>query len=339
MSCFGQIGATTPTLERISRGSNNTLIVKFAGVNMRIGQGVMAGMGGMGMGGMGMGRMGSGMAGGMGGGMAGGMGMGGGGAMSSSMGMIQGPGEPSGLGLRPERHIAGFSIRKEDGTPIPLIFEAAVGKARDTVILKLTGRVPEKAFLWYGYGYDPYCNLTDGADMAVPVFGPIVLDEVPDLKAGVGTSSTTLASSSTPKPATQPGPSGDRSAIKLLIITGDHGHDWKATTQELKEILSPGGKIAVDVTTTPAKDLTDDNLAKYDVLLLNYKDTRGGAPKRSGPTPTRRPSSRRSTTARGWWCSISPRAPSPIQTGRNSRRRSVAAGVIRASTGRSTSTT
>ena len=88
----------------------------------------------------------------------------------------------SGPGLRPERHIAGFSIRKEDGTPIPSIFEAAVGKARDTVVLKLTGPVPAKAYLWYGYGLDPYCNLTDGADMAVPVFGPIALDEVAESK-------------------------------------------------------------------------------------------------------------------------------------------------------------
>ena len=34
----------------------------------------------------------------------------------------------------------------------------------------------------------------------------------------------------------------------------------------------------MDVTTTPNKDLTDANLAKYDVLLLNYKDTPRGAP-------------------------------------------------------------
>ena len=32
---FGQIGATTPTLDRVSRGPNNTLLVKFKGVNMR----------------------------------------------------------------------------------------------------------------------------------------------------------------------------------------------------------------------------------------------------------------------------------------------------------------
>ena len=201
------------------------------------------------------------------------------------------PGRAGGPGLRPERHIAGFSIRKEDGTPIPSIFEAAVGKSRDTVVLKLIGPVPEKAYLWYGHGLDPYCNLTDGADMAVPVFGPIALDEITEFKAPVVAS----AKPATPVPAAamaamvrpaRPGFNATRrpdsghtsTPVKLLIITGDHGHDWKATTQALKEILSSGGKIAVDVTTTPAKDLTDANLAKYDVLLLNYKDTPGGPP-------------------------------------------------------------
>jgi uncharacterized protein len=62
--------------------------------------------------------------------------------------------------------------------------------------------------------------------------------------------------------------------IKLLIITGDHGHDWKGTTPVLEKFLSEGGKFKVDVTTTPAKDLTDENLAKYDVLLLNYCDAK-----------------------------------------------------------------
>jgi hypothetical protein len=81
-------------------------------------------------------------------------------------------------GLQPSRHIAGFSIRKEDGSEIPLIYDAAVGPSLDTVVLKLTGPVPEGASLWYGHGYDPYCNLTDPLDMAVPVFGPIPLDDV-----------------------------------------------------------------------------------------------------------------------------------------------------------------
>jgi type 1 glutamine amidotransferase len=66
--------------------------------------------------------------------------------------------------------------------------------------------------------------------------------------------------------------------VKLLIITGDHGHQWKETTQALRESLSAGGRIDVDVTTEPARDLNDANLARYDVLLLNYKDTAKGAP-------------------------------------------------------------
>jgi uncharacterized protein len=64
--------------------------------------------------------------------------------------------------------------------------------------------------------------------------------------------------------------------VKVLIITGDHGHAWKDTTERLSDILATGGKIKVDVTITPSKDLTDENLSKYDVLLLNYKDTPKG---------------------------------------------------------------
>ncbi len=82
------------------------------------------------------------------------------------------------VGLKPSRHIAGFSIRKEDGEDIPIIFDAAVGPARDTVILKLNKPLPAKSYLHYGYGFDPYCNLNDALDMAVPVFGPIALDDV-----------------------------------------------------------------------------------------------------------------------------------------------------------------
>jgi sialate O-acetylesterase len=81
-------------------------------------------------------------------------------------------------GLQPARHIAGFSIRKDDGTETPLIHDAAVGPSQDTVILKLTGAIPKGSKLWYGYGFDPYCTLTDALDMAVPVFGPIPLDDL-----------------------------------------------------------------------------------------------------------------------------------------------------------------
>lgn len=69
----------------------------------------------------------------------------------------------------------------------------------------------------------------------------------------------------------------DAKGIKVLIITGDHGHAWKETTPFLKEVLTKAG-MAVDATETPAKDLTSANLGKYDVLLLNYKDTKKGGP-------------------------------------------------------------
>ena len=66
--------------------------------------------------------------------------------------------------------------------------------------------------------------------------------------------------------------------VKCLMITGDHGHDWKATTPVIKDFLSQTGRISVDVTETPAKDLTPENLAGYDTLLLNYQDRGKGGP-------------------------------------------------------------
>jgi type 1 glutamine amidotransferase len=71
-------------------------------------------------------------------------------------------------------------------------------------------------------------------------------------------------------------PGAEGKEVKVLIITGDHGHDWKATTPYLKEILTKAGH-KVDVTEAPSKDLTPENLARYDVLLLNYRNTPKGA--------------------------------------------------------------
>jgi type 1 glutamine amidotransferase len=68
----------------------------------------------------------------------------------------------------------------------------------------------------------------------------------------------------------------DKKAVKVLIVTGDHGHDWRKTTPFLKEILQKAGH-QVDVTETPGKDLTAANLGRYDVLVLNYRNTPKGA--------------------------------------------------------------
>jgi type 1 glutamine amidotransferase len=255
---FGKVGATTPTLDRVTRGPNNTLVVKFKGVNMAA---------------PGVGPAGAPQA--QSRGMMGGFQNPGGGGMGTRYGPPPSgsAGEPSHLGLMPEHHIAGFSIRKEDGGDVPLIFEACVGKARDTVVLKLAGAIPAGAALWYGHGLDPYCNLTDSMDMAVPVFGPIPIDDL------AGTEPTAAAARTAPAtpPASRP---ASTEPIKALVITGDNvgAHAWKDTSQALKDILEKGGRIKVDVTATPGKDLTDENLARYDVLILNYKETPNGPP-------------------------------------------------------------
>ncbi|MHB1558029.1 MAG: sialate O-acetylesterase [Isosphaeraceae bacterium] len=256
---FGQLGATTPTLDRVARGPNNTLVVKFKGVNMAATGPRPAVM-----------RPGP----------SGSMMSGFPGPGASSMGPGPGPvppgsaGEVTRLGLMPERHIAGFSIRKSDGGEIPLIYEAYVGKARDTVVLKLAGPIPAGAQLWYGYGLDPYCNLTDSMDMAVPVFGPVPLDEL----AGSGPASASAPAR--PRAEARTAGQAKSGPIRALVITGDNvgAHAWKETSNALKEILEKGGRIKVDITATPSKDLTDENLARYDVLILNYKETPGGSP-------------------------------------------------------------
>ncbi len=167
-------------------------------------------------------------------------------------------------GLTPERHIAGFSIRKQDGAVIPLIYGAVLSPARDTVVLELSGPIPEKAALWYGYGLDPYCSLTDCVTMDVSTFGPIAFDDVP--------SETVATSDAGDQPPAR--------SLKVLIITGDNvgAHAWRETSNALKNALEKESRIKVDIGATPSRDLTDDNLAKYDVLLLNYKDTPGGPP-------------------------------------------------------------
>jgi type 1 glutamine amidotransferase len=72
----------------------------------------------------------------------------------------------------------------------------------------------------------------------------------------------------------------DTKGVKVLIITGDEvgGHKWKETAPLIKKVLTAAGH-QVDLTETPRKDLTADNLAKYDVLVLNYRNTKQGAEK------------------------------------------------------------
>lgn len=68
----------------------------------------------------------------------------------------------------------GFSLRDQQGVAIPAIYKTIL--EGNVVTLHLTEEpLPEGAALWYGWGADPYCNITDSADMAIPAFGPWLL--------------------------------------------------------------------------------------------------------------------------------------------------------------------
>jgi sialate O-acetylesterase len=80
--------------------------------------------------------------------------------------------------LEPAGRVSGFSVRGTDGKERSMIFNAAVDPAHPhTVLLKLSGKWPAGATLWYGTGLDPFANLTDSEDLAAPAFGPLDLKE------------------------------------------------------------------------------------------------------------------------------------------------------------------
>jgi sialate O-acetylesterase len=73
--------------------------------------------------------------------------------------------------------VSGFSIHTASGEPVPAIYKARFDPADRTIVhLDISGKLPEGAVLWYGYGKDPYCNIRDYYDMAVPVFGPMPIE-------------------------------------------------------------------------------------------------------------------------------------------------------------------
>ncbi len=69
---------------------------------------------------------------------------------------------------------SGFSISTaEDGPNVPCIYKITFPENEPNAVILWITKMPEKAFLWYGRGFDPYCNIVDEANMAMPVFGPI----------------------------------------------------------------------------------------------------------------------------------------------------------------------
>jgi len=58
-------------------------------------------------------------------------------------------------------------------------------------------------------------------------------------------------------------------AARVLILSGQNNHDWKATTPKLKAILEETGRFKVDVSETPGR-MTASSLEPYDVILSNW---------------------------------------------------------------------
>lgn len=60
--------------------------------------------------------------------------------------------------------------------------------------------------------------------------------------------------------------------LQALIVTGQNGHDWRATTPVLKRLLEESGRFEVRVT-EEFRGAGPETLAPYDVVVLNYYDS------------------------------------------------------------------
>lgn len=79
--------------------------------------------------------------------------------------------------LRAEGRVSGFSISDASGKTQPYIYHQEINPDDPASVILWVNEVPAGARLWYGRGFDPYCNLVDEAGMALPVFGPV---SIPD---------------------------------------------------------------------------------------------------------------------------------------------------------------
>ncbi len=69
--------------------------------------------------------------------------------------------------------------------------------------------------------------------------------------------------------------------LRVLILTGENNHNWRATTPVLRQILEDTGRFTVHVTYRPER-CTAEKFARYDVLLSNFNSRqRWGEPAES----------------------------------------------------------
>jgi len=72
----------------------------------------------------------------------------------------------------------GFSVHDAKGEAVPMIYKTRFDPSDASVIyLEISGKLPEGANLRYGAGKDPYCNIRDTSDTALPAFGPLPISQ------------------------------------------------------------------------------------------------------------------------------------------------------------------
>jgi sialate O-acetylesterase len=82
--------------------------------------------------------------------------------------------------LTSEGRISGFAILNPEGQALAAIYKARFDAADPNGIeLYVQGDLPVGSTLKYGLGRDPYCNVRDTLDMALPVFGPVPIEGIP----------------------------------------------------------------------------------------------------------------------------------------------------------------
>lgn len=78
--------------------------------------------------------------------------------------------------LQAAGRVNGFSISAgPDGADAPCIFNQEISAEDPNTIILWVSQLPDNPMLWYGRGFNPYCNVSDAANMALPVFGPVAV--------------------------------------------------------------------------------------------------------------------------------------------------------------------
>jgi type 1 glutamine amidotransferase len=86
-------------------------------------------------------------------------------------------------------------------------------------------------------------------------------------------SSIACIDAQSPSPAAAPPVNPAPAKIRTLILTGQNGHDWRAATPVLRQMLEDTGRFEVRVI-EEVRGAGPETFAPYDLVVLNYYDRR-----------------------------------------------------------------